>query len=139
MARRRGGRWNAVLIQGPSGAGKSDLALRALAAGWRLVADDRCLAWTSGGRLYVRAPETLAGLIEARGLGVLPHPYLAFAPVALAVRIEDLGALERVPEPEFLDVLGILLPQVRFSALEGSATAKLGLAFAREAGRLGLT
>ena len=113
--------------------------MRALAQGWRLVADDRCLAWTSGGRLYVRAPESLAGLIEARGLGVLPHPYLAFAPVALAVRIGDPAGPERVPEPESLDLLGISIPQVRFSALEGSAMAKLGRAFAREAGRLGQT
>ena len=51
------GGWRGALIEGPSGAGKSDLALRALDAGFRLVADDRVVVWTSGGRLFGRAPD----------------------------------------------------------------------------------
>ena len=35
------GVWRGALIEGVSGAGKSDLMLRALQAGWTLVADDR--------------------------------------------------------------------------------------------------
>src|SRR5581483_2217647 len=64
------GHWNGVLIEGDSGSGKSDLALRALDEGWALVADDRTLLWACEGRLYGRAPDPIAGLIEARGLGV---------------------------------------------------------------------
>ena len=43
LAQRIGGRWKGALIEGPSGAGKSDLALKALDAGFRLVADDRVM------------------------------------------------------------------------------------------------
>jgi serine kinase of HPr protein (carbohydrate metabolism regulator) len=41
VALRLAGFWRGALICGPSGAGKSDLALKALDAGFRLVADDR--------------------------------------------------------------------------------------------------
>ena len=62
VALRWRGDWQGVLIEGPPGSGKSDLALRALTEGFRLVADDRVLLWTSGGRLWGRAPDVLAGL-----------------------------------------------------------------------------
>ena len=85
VARPHGGRWQGVLILGPSGSGKSDLALRLIDQGFSLVADDRVLLWTSGGRLFGRAPETLTCLIEARGVGILKAPVPDFAPVSLAV------------------------------------------------------
>ena len=128
IARFCGGAWRGVLIEGPSGAGKSDLALRALDQGWNLVADDRTLVWDSGGRLYGRAPDTLAGLIEARGLGVLPVAPRAFAMIALAVRCVDGDSVERMPEPETLAILDLSIPLVAIAATEASAPAKLGRA-----------
>ena len=140
VAMRLGGEWAGVLIQGPSGAGKSDLALRAIAQGWRLVADDRSLVWVSGGRLFARAPAALAGLMEVRGLGVLPHPALEFVPLRLSVVLESTSkALERLPESEFVQILGLNLPQIRLFALESSAVAKLGAALASREARLGET
>ena len=140
IAMRVGGEWAGVLIQGPSGAGKSDLALRAIAAGWRLVADDRSLVWVSGGRLFAKAPATLAGLIEVRGLGVLPHPALDFAPLRLSVVLESASeAVERLPEGESVRILGLSLPQIRLLPLESSAVAKIGAALAWREARLGET
>jgi serine kinase of HPr protein (carbohydrate metabolism regulator) len=116
-------------MRGPSGVGKSDLALRALEAGWRLVADDRVIAWPSGGRLYARAPRVLAGLLEARTLGVRPIASLGFAEVALVVDLHaDAAALERVPEPGATELCGLRLPCVALAAREASASAKLALA-----------
>ncbi|MDO8411600.1 MAG: HPr kinase/phosphorylase [Phenylobacterium sp.] len=125
IARYEAGGWRGVLIEGPSGAGKSDLALRCLDLGFRLVADDRVLVWRSGGRLFGRAPETLAGLMEVRNLGVLPFPALTFAPIALTVR---LGLGERLPDRETVTHLGVELPVITLAALENSAPAKLGRA-----------
>jgi hypothetical protein len=88
IAKWRNGLWRGVLLFGASGAGKSDLALRALQAGWRLVADDYALAWRSGGSLWARAPETIVDRIEARGLGVVPEPTLGLAQAVLAVKCE---------------------------------------------------
>lgn len=130
-ARRIGGTWRGALILGPSGAGKSDLALRATAHGLRLAADDRVLLWRSGGRLFGRAPDALAGLVEARGLGVLPAPAVRFCEIVLAVRC---GPAERLPDPETETVLGIEVPLIRLAPLEPSAPVKLALAFDRLAG-----
>jgi serine kinase of HPr protein (carbohydrate metabolism regulator) len=127
IAARDGGRWRGVLIEGPSGAGKSDLALRALGHGFRLVADDRVALWVSDRRLFGRAPDTLAGLMELRGLGVLGAAALPLSEVALVVRC---GVPERLPEPETTEILGVALPVVTLAALEHSAPAKLSRALA---------
>ena len=125
----RNGGWAGVLIRGASGQGKSDLALRLLATGWRLVADDRTVAWSSGGRLWGRAPRTLSGLIEARGLGVVSVSPLELAPIMLAVRLVDRDeTVERTPEQSFTDILEIHLPEVRIFAMQASAAAKVAVA-----------
>jgi serine kinase of HPr protein (carbohydrate metabolism regulator) len=128
LARRLRGRWAGALIEGPSGCGKSDLALRALAHGLRLVADDRVEVWASAGRLFGRAPEPLAGLLEARGLGVLALTPLPLAEVALVVRC--VARPERLPEPRWVEIAGVRLPTVELAALEASAPAKLSRALA---------
>jgi serine kinase of HPr protein (carbohydrate metabolism regulator) len=126
VALRLEGRWRGALILGPSGAGKSDLALRAMDAGFRLVADDRVTVWRSGGALYGRAPDPLSGLIEARGTGILAAPSLGYAQVVLAVRCIEAGeAIERMPEPETQTIAGAAVPLIRLDPREASAPAKL--------------
>jgi serine kinase of HPr protein (carbohydrate metabolism regulator) len=124
LALRLSGYWRGALIQGPSGAGKSDLALKALDAGFHLVADDRVIVWCSGGALFGRAPAPLAGLIEARGHGVVREPRLALAEIVLVATCAE-GAIERTPELETIEVAGVALPHVRLNPFETSATAKL--------------
>jgi serine kinase of HPr protein (carbohydrate metabolism regulator) len=131
IARRQDGAWRGVLLLGEAGAGKSDLMLRALAQGFRLVADDRVLLWRSGGALFGRAPERLAGLIELRGLGVVEEPALPLAEVGLAVRCEPPGGVERMPEPEVEEIGGVRVRVLRLHALDASAPAKLGRALNR--------
>ena len=130
IARRVRGRWLGALIEGPSGSGKSDLALRALARGWTLVADDRTVVWVSDGRLFGRAPDALAGLIEARGVGILAAPRRGLAEIAILVRCVERAAVERMPDPETQKLLGIALPAVALAALDDSAPAKLDRALA---------
>lgn len=125
IARRRGGLWRGVLIEAPSGAGKSDLAIRALDHGFRLVADDRVLLWSAGGRLYGRAPDILAGQIEVRGQGIVQVAPLAFSEIALLVR---LGPVERLPDPESATLLGAEIPLLCVDPFEVSAPHKIVLA-----------
>ena len=122
IAARIGGFWRGVLIEGPAGAGKSDLALRALDAGFSLVADDRVLLWACEGRLFGRAPDTLAGLLEIRGLDVVRLAALPFAEVALIARC---GQPERIPEPASADLLGVSRPLIEIDPRLASAPAKL--------------
>jgi serine kinase of HPr protein (carbohydrate metabolism regulator) len=128
IARHDAGRWRGVLIEGASGSGKSDLALRAINAGWALVADDRTLLWTSGRRLFGRAAPALAGLIEARGIGVVPCQARDFAVIDLMVRCAAPGAVERMPENQSCQRLGLTIPLVALPAWEASAPAKLAIA-----------
>jgi serine kinase of HPr protein (carbohydrate metabolism regulator) len=125
VAARFGGTWRGVLIEGASGAGKSDLALRALDRGFRLVADDRVILWRADGRLWGRAPDTLRGLIEVRGVGVVAVEPLPLCEVALIARAE---APERIPEPATETVLGVPVPLLAVNPLESSAPAKLSRA-----------
>jgi serine kinase of HPr protein (carbohydrate metabolism regulator) len=127
IAARDRGPWRGVLIEGASGAGKSDLALRALGAGFRLVADDRVVLWTSDGRLFGRAPETLAGLIEVRGVDVVRVEALPLCEVVLVAR---LGEPERIPEPRTVERLGVRLPVLDLDPFGQSAPVKLGRALA---------
>jgi serine kinase of HPr protein (carbohydrate metabolism regulator) len=131
IALRLGGQWRGALIEGASGSGKSDLALRAIEAGWSLVSDDRTLLWTCEGRLFGRSPDTLSGLVEARGLGVLATPHRTFGEVCLIVQCVDSGGVERTPDPAARNLLGVSLPEVRLAAREASAPAKLGRAMTR--------
>ena len=132
IARRLGGLWRGALIEGPSGAGKSDLALRALDLGFRLVADDRTLVFVSQGRLFGRAPAPLAGLLEARGLGVLSAPHLAFAEIVLAAHcVPDPRTEARFADLPSETILGVDIPTLDIWPLAASAPAKLSRALER--------
>ena len=121
-----GGAWKGVLIEGPSGSGKSDLALRCLSIGFRLVADDRVSLWAADGRLWGCAPPALEGLVEARGLGILPEPARAFAEIRVVVECLAGGeAPERLPDPAFRTHLGVRRPLARVRPLEASTPEKL--------------
>jgi serine kinase of HPr protein (carbohydrate metabolism regulator) len=96
--------------------------LRALDQGFRLVADDRVVVWTDGGRLWGRAPATLSGLVEARGVGVLHVEALPFCEVVLLARVQ---VADRLPDPATETILDVPLPLLAVQPLETSAPAKL--------------
>jgi serine kinase of HPr protein (carbohydrate metabolism regulator) len=118
-----------VLIRGVPGSGKSDLALRLIDGGARLVADDQTALSEEDGRVVARPPETIAGLIEARGLGILRVSHCPSAPLALVVDLaKDDAQIERLPEPSTAVLLGVAVPRIDLSPFHASATAKVRLA-----------
>jgi serine kinase of HPr protein (carbohydrate metabolism regulator) len=126
VATRLGGRWRGALIEGPSGTGKSDLAIRMMGGGFRLVADDRVEVWTSGGRLFGKAPAPLLGLLEARGVGIIPEAPLDFCEIVLLVQCKPEAAeVERMPDPAAAKVLGVYLPRIELWPFEAAGPAKL--------------
>ena len=129
-------RWRAVLLRGPSGAGKSDLALRLIEAGGRLVSDDQTHLARRGRSLIATPPPALAGLVEARGVGIVRLPrnnLLAQARAALLVDLVPPERIERLPEPQSETLLDITLPRLDLSPFEASAVQKLWLALTRSA------
>lgn len=138
-----GGR--AALIRGPSGAGKSDLALRCIALAptpflpqqASLVSDDQTVIARRGGKLYASAPARIAGLLEARGIGVVRVNDAAAGPpmpLALVVDLVPSGAAadrlpDRLPDPwPMVPILGVELPLLRLKVHEASAPIRLLLA-----------
>lgn len=122
--------WRGVLITGAPGAGKSDLALRLTGRGWRLVADDYAHVVASASRLYAIAPETIAGRMEARGVGVLTACARGLTRLSLAVELTD-RPVERLPESDSRVFEGVALPVLRLNGFEASAVEKVAAALAR--------
>jgi len=119
----------AVLLIGPSGAGKSDLALRLIDRGAMLVSDDYTDLTPTRDDLIASPPATIAGRIEVRGLGIVDMPYLAAAPVALAVLLDV--PVERMPEPRTHLLAGRAVPAISLDPFGLSAAIKVELAMRR--------
>lgn len=111
-----------IVIAGSPGAGKTLLALalishaRSLGLFARLVADDQVFLSAHDGRLVCAAPETIAGLVEVRGVGPQPTAYEKKAPVDLLVRLVERSVAERFPEAETEALAGCDVPLLRLAA-----------------------
>lgn len=114
---------HALLIEGPSGAGKSDLALRLIDRGAMLVSDDYTVVMRQDGVLLARAPETIAGKIEVRGIGIVAMPAVADMPVDLVVRLEN--EVPRMPEDRLQWILGVAVRAVVLDPRPASAPLKV--------------
>ncbi len=102
----------ALLIRGAAGRGKSALALQLMAFGAELVSDDRVLLRRQNEHLFARAPKAIAGLIEARGIGILKAKCAQETPVRAIVDL-DRVEVDRLPAQVFEVILGISLPVLR--------------------------
>lgn len=98
-----------VLILGPSGSGKSSLALQLIGLGAQLVSDDRTRLTAAHRQLTAEPPAAIAGLIEARGVGLLRVAHVTQARLALVVDMseEEHG---RLPAARTTSLLDMVLP-----------------------------
>jgi HPr kinase/phosphorylase len=94
------------LITGRAASGKSTLALEMVALGAELVADDRVDLRRRDGALAISSPLAIAGMIEARGVGILRLPARREAPLALVVDLDE-AEPERLPAPRSRELLGL--------------------------------
>lgn len=120
-----------ILIRGPSGAGKSDLALRLIDGGAMLISDDQTELAREGNRLVARAPDTIRGRLEVRGIGIVMVPAAPRAPLVLVVDLVPPEQVSRMPNPGRWRQDGVEIPLIVLSPFEASAVAKLRLAVRR--------
>ena len=117
-----------LLLTGSAGSGKSDLAFRLIDRGAMLVSDDQTCLYLQEGILRAKAPETILGMIEVRGVGVLDYPVVRDVELSLHVALKPEAEMPRLPEPERFEILGISIPSLTLSAFEISAAIKVELA-----------
>jgi len=126
-----------VLIRGPSGSGKSDLALRVLAlrpgllvpVQPMLIADDRVLVSQRNGVLTVGCPAIISGLIEVRGVGIVPVQAIAVANLVLVVDLVAPDDVPRLPEPGGeVEIGGVAVRRIGLAPFEPSSPLKLVIA-----------
>ena len=113
-----------LLIRGPSGSGKSDLALRLIDAGGSLVADDQTEISRVGDTLAANAPESIKGLIEIRGFGLVRMPVAGAVRLDAVIQCEQ-GPIERMPEQTALRFHDVAVPLYYIHPFEASAVAKI--------------
>jgi HPr kinase/phosphorylase len=117
-----------VVLLGPPGTGKSDLALRLIDGGARLVSDDRLAVERHGDVLIGRAIDSIAGLIEVRGLGIMRIDHCVSTRLGLVVALGGAEPLPRLPERLRYELLGVALPYLELDPRTPSASAKIRLA-----------
>lgn len=124
-----------VLLLGPPGAGKSDLALQLIDMPGRgagntildaeLVSDDQVQVTREGDRLIATAPASIAGNLEIRGQGIVSLPHRSHVILRLAIQLAEAQSIERMPEPERFELLGLAVPLVRIDPHKPSAAARV--------------
>ena len=75
-----------------------------------------------------RAPAAIGGMLEVRGLGVIQVQACPSATLVAVIDLVPVADVDRMPEPERVQILDVPLPCFRLSAFEASAAAKVRLA-----------
>ncbi len=114
-----------ILIRGPSGSGKSDLALRLIDDGAGLIADDQVVIKAVQQELYLSPPDSLSGLIEVRGVGVIKIEYVRDIRLCLIVELDPSNEIQRIPLIKEELIKNIPVPVINMYAFESSVLAKL--------------
>jgi serine kinase of HPr protein (carbohydrate metabolism regulator) len=83
------------------------------------------VVWRSRGVLFGRAPDPLAGLIESRGHGIIRESPLAMAEIVLVATCVEDETIERMREPETIELDQVAVLRLRIEPFEASAPAKL--------------
>ena len=119
--------WNGsgILLCGKSGSGKSDLCLRLTDSGAKLVADDQTEITNENGRLTASCPESLQGMLEIRGIGIVRTPFIPKTEIKLKLDLQTAEKIDRMPLPAKEDIEGVSVPVLKLNPFEASVLPKI--------------
>jgi len=90
-----------------------------------LVADDQCVLTPVDGLVHVSPPARLAGLMEMRGIGLVPMPYLVQAALYLVIDLVGRDEVPRLPDPRRITLEGIPVNALSLHAFDASTPIKI--------------
>ncbi|MCQ0989235.1 HPr kinase/phosphorylase [Jiella marina] len=131
-----------LLIRGAARSGKSALTLailrRAPGLGLdaALVADDRVNAERRGETVMLSAPETLKGLIELSGVGIVEEPVRDDIALRWIVDLVDPATVARYPTEREAELMGLSFPVFRLPMHEAALNADILLTLSLPGRRL---
>ena len=108
-----------ILIKGSSGSGKTSLMMGLLERANQnnleafLISDDQIHLNLSNKTLEARVPETISGLVEIHGFGIVNHQHKETTNIALVVELVEDETIERLPEKQFFDFKTVKLPLLK--------------------------
>lgn len=119
-----------LLIRGKSGLGKSDLALRLIDRGATLVSDDQVDIRRKDQDLLLSPPNSLAGKLEVRALGICECDHVTGVALKLVIDLKEHP--DRFPmDRQNTFLLGIKVASCTLNAMEASAAIKAEWALQR--------
>ena len=114
-----------LLICGRSGSGKSDLCLRLIDAGAKFIADDQTIIENKGGKLKARCPDSIKGMLEIRGIGIVEMPCIDETEINLKLSLQSFDQIDRMPEKHTELIENVRLPIFYLDAFSVSAVIKI--------------
>jgi len=78
--------------------------------------------------IVASAPNTIKGLLEVRGIGILKFPNKSNVVLRLAVELVERQLVERLPESQFYNALGTKIPLLRLYPFDISSAIKIEMA-----------
>ena len=98
--------------------------------------DKRIAQRFSEDRIMVTAPETISGLMEIRGVGVVNIGTEPFASLALIVDLVSPEEMDRMPEKKVCTEYGAEIPVIKMTPFEASTPAKVLIALSVALGEM---
>ena len=114
-----------LLICGRPGSGKSVLCLRLIVAGAKFVSDDQTVVENRGGKLTASAPDSIKGMLEIRGVGIIETPCIDKTEISLKLSLQSSAQIDRMPEKHTELIENAEIPVFYLDAFSVSAVIKI--------------
>lgn len=120
-----------VLLRGKSGAGKSSLALSLINRGFKLVGDDQVCLSKRDGFLVAQPADSLKGVLEVRGVGLLRMAYTESCSIEYVVDLLPGCSPERLPDHQLITLHDISVPCLQFNSMDPRTIERIQVLFSQ--------